>query len=281
MKDIAINNFKEEKSFEMNKTSIEKINKIANIVFNPIITHKKNRSSFLINSLFIVESSIVHKFILFLKFFLLPHCCAYLLTILKIILQKSKNNFCWMPQLCTCDINFQKRLFDIFLNIFIEYNFVAITFYYCLVDVIFKTNKAYAFFFYYSLCLTITFIYVWTYPIEELFVGTYLSFFYFGVALLFNLKLLPEYQYNLKKWLIHAQKMFIPTCYVLHNAIVQFGFSYLNNQMPPKYKTYLIPLYQFIYFKLLFFAAIGLLGVYLNYLKTWKTYTPIQTSSYI
>ena len=218
------------------------------------------------------------KFFYFFKAFLLPHIFAFGLTVFKCFLQELEGNFCWIKKICSCQ-NFQAKIYSIFAVILCDYAILSLAIFYFSIEVNFtRKQRMFCLLLYYLPSFFVTFCYVALQIDSDEFNEMPLFPIYVAFSFLFNLKNLKSM--NIKVFLSHIFRIFIIMfCILVHYGLIKIIFPLLNILLSStSFREYLIPCYQFLYFRIVSIIFAECLQIYHRYIYTFNKSIMIENN---
>lgn len=220
------------------------------------------------------------KFFYFLKAFLLPHIFAFGLTVFKILLQEQQRNFCWLKKICSCQ-NFQAKIYSILNLILCDYAILSLAIFYFSIEVNFtRKQRMFCLLLYYLPTFFITFCYIALQIDSDEFNEMPLFPIYVAFAFLFNLKKFKSK--NIKVFFSHIFRIFIIMfCILVHYGLIKIIFPLFNRLLSSTLlREYLIPCYQFLYFRIVSLIFAECLQIYHRYIYTLNKSIIIEDNQY-
>ena len=236
------------------------------------------KDSSMIISLYILDIGWKKKVKMFLKAYLMPHIVGDILIILISLSHSYYAQFCFAKPLCYCDDDFKVILYTIFI-LMTQHSLLSCSFYFSIISVYiadYRLLNFIVFICFYLICSTPVILYIYRSSNDDIYNSNIVHIINFVRTLSFALIIVfVKYKLNLKQVIkgFCKSSLFMTTLYINY-ILVRFVFPSLNSRISDQISTFIIPIYQIIYFRLINCAFYKVLHLNYNYINSLNKSNP-------
>ena len=236
------------------------------------------KDSSMIISLYILDIGWKKKVTMFLKAYLMPHIVGDILIILISLSHFYYAQFCFAKPLCYCDDDFKVKLYTIFI-LMTQHSLLSCSFYSSIISVYVADHRRLnfiVFLCFFFICSAPIIIYIYRSSNDDIYNSNMVHIINFVTTLSFVLIIVfVKHKLDFKQVAkgFCKSSLFMTTLYINY-LLVRFVFPSLNSRISVQMSTYIIPIYQIIYFRLINYAFYKVLHLNYNYINLLNKSNP-------